>query len=333
MIPAAAAASWVTQDTWTATLSLSTPPGALTVTPGASGTWVTDGYDFNGTGTANRTGFTPLHNVGAFTILVWFTPDTLTGAQMLASQYVDLNNRVEVYQENDDMQFRLGTGSAFIAMTLHNLLTAGRRYLAVMTWNKSVDSGKFTAYVYDLTVANTSTAVSSTGYTGNTTANAALNLGRRIPTALQFSGKIYGLQILARRITQTEAEAARLGFLTGTRWHWTMDEGTGTVFYANTPVWRYQDTWTASAPSSAPYQKTWKTMDSWGASIQVPVVQPDIAVFLPPWVGLLGIILLPVSLCYVPLRRRLTDTVSVNDFGTAALLFFIALALMIGSVI
>lgn len=334
LIPLGLAASWQNQDSWTTTLSNNTVAGALTVTPGASGAWVSGGYDFNGTANANRTAFKPLHNLEAFTILVWFTPDSIAaGDKMLLGQYVDLNNRLEVYQAANDMQFRLGTGAAYISLTLYNLLTVAHQYLAIMTWNKSLNSGKYTAYVYDLSVANTSTGTSATGHATNTTANAVMNLAKRIPSAAAFGGKMWQVQLLERKITQTEAEAARLGFLDTDLWRWDLDEASGIVFLPNAPRYAYQDGWSTSLVATAPYTPGWQGQDYWSEILDTPAPVVDISPFLPPWVSLLGMILLPVSLCYVPLQKRRNDEIRFDDLGMAAILFFLGLALMIGSVV
>lgn len=334
LIPVGLAASWIEQDEWTTTLDLSGVAGTLTITPGAGG-WVDGGYNFDGSATyATRTSFRPLHNVHAFTVIIWLRPDVAPPSStddIMLGQYVDANHRIQLVSSvSNYLSATAGNGSTNVGVTT-GAVSAGGLYCLIVAWNGSLNAGKIDAYL------NNTLTTSANGITGNTSAAADLMLGRLSASGYYFDGKIYQLAIYDRKLSAEESRQAHAGGASSVYdspvWWWRMDEASGIALLPNAGGWFGQDGWSESLIASAPYTPGWQGQDYWAESLPVAAPVVDYSPFLPPWVSLLGMILLPVSLCYVPLKKRLNDEIRFDDLGMAALLFFLGLALMIGSVV
>lgn len=287
LTPLASAASWVDQDDWTVTVA--TPVSTdLTVTPGASGAWVTGGYNFSSS-YATSVGFRPLHDQDAYSLVLWFSPHNISGFHYLVGERDGAGeNNVAIQQQDNDLQFTIGDGTTGRTIMLYNSLVKDRVVMAVWTWDKADDSGKLKSYIYD-TTNGTLGSTTGTGQTVNSVCNIDLRLGYRHDNNYYFAGKMFYLAMYDYKLSAAEvALIAQLGqdVVYGNPEHYyTMNEAAGVTFNdfaAN--IWNHQDYWDGvSAVTNTPSYPAWELQDNYTMYVigyLAPVIPTD------PWAGI-----------------------------------------------
>jgi len=338
LVPLASAASWQNQDVWTGYVS-NDVAGALTITPGASGAWETGGYNFNGTAYATRSGFKPLYNESGLTIVMTLRLNSPTQSFKKAlSQYSDSTNSIEVVTHKNEriyVDFTVGGTNYYTRIDKLTGLNYTVPTTIVWTWA----SGDVPVLYGFQSGVQVSYNASVTGaYTGSTAfANAQLYLGSQTGGSAQTVSTISYLAVYDTNMTTDEIGViGALGpdvVYGSPLYYWTLNEGEGSVFLPGNPAWVHQTFFSLSAVSSAPYVPAWLSQDQWIAYPDVAAPVVDISPFLPPWFSLLGLILVPASMSYPFVKKRMTGDLEFNDVGTAMLMFFLGLAFLIGSVV
>lgn len=321
LIPLSLAASWIEQDEWTATLDLAGADGTLTITPGASGTWVSGGYAFNGTAYATRTNFKPLHNQGAFTVSLWFsTKSVASGVRYLVSQYVGANTQVAVWQSNVNFRLSIGTGSTLASVNFTNLV-AGKVYYAVATWDKSLNGGKLSLWV------NGTYSESSRVMTSNTTADDKLYLGAGDGSFNWADNTIYSLAFYNYKFSESMMNATKTGrdvFFENASYYWTFNEGTSTVANPALPAFMIQDVWAETLPTGEPWVPEWYSQEAWYGFLYLPSVPAEYGPMVNVWLGFMGLVMIPGGAAVFAKSK---------NYKLALLMIACGFALLIGTVV
>lgn len=260
--PLALGASWVDQDEWEITVN-SPSSTNLTITPGASGTWVTGGYDFNATGYATSVGFRPLDDVTAASVIVWLTPDTLTGWQHIVSQYEGATSQVQLVSTNlNKFSFGVSNGTDSTTATFTDAYSVGTTYCVIGVFNGS----------HALIYVDGEQVAAATGISGSSDADADLKIGARTGNPY-WAGKMYYVAFYSYALTEEDAgviTAIGPDIVYGAPSHYyLMNEGSGTTFYDSPAnVWNHQDYWDeGSAVTNTPTYPAWELQDNYTYSI------------------------------------------------------------------
>lgn len=251
----------------------------LTIVPGASGAWVTHGYDFGKTAVMkSASAFQPFYDyINNFTIMAWVTLDTLTGeSATIMSCRQDANMQVRLYVAYTDNkvygQVSDGTETATVASS--NTVTTGKLQFIAFTWDSDVNDGKPVVYL------NSTATVASAGANawGYVRAARNLTLGCLHDKTIRMDGKLWYLSIDYIQLDTTAIQAQFAqgrpedgGYiLTGSSYgslpdyYWTFEEGSGTSTIEGTEILRNIETWTLDV--NAPQ---WYTAEQWTITLDV----------------------------------------------------------------
>lgn len=326
------AASWVFQDEWEGTIVTAAVPTNLDLTPGASGSWVTGGYDFNGTAVATNTSWRPLHGKTAFTVSGWFNFSSLVQYAYVLGQYVDADNRVALYMATaSNITFIVGDGSTTSSVSVG--IDVDKLYFFAMTWDKDLNDGKVTLYLNDTAYT------ASSGLTNAVSCDSDFFMGKG-SGLVGLTGSIYLLVMHYEKLTSDEAmfsfQAGPNSFSgEASHWYW-MDEDTGTVFYDQLDGWHSQDHWEpdiVTGSATPPIQ--WVYQESLNASIfHTSVIEAATVLVLGEvalaFAAAVGLVIMPIStvLLAYKIKNREIDR---NNFFWLVFLFFVGLAFAVGA--
>lgn len=298
--------------------ALAIPINNLDVTHGASGEWVTGGYDFNGTGYAWDSGFKPFHGVGAFTAVYWWIPDSLTGVQFFHAQYAGSYYRQRLYWATNLIVSQIADGSSLLGSNTGAVsVGSGKLQMITQTWDKDDDSGKLSIYI------NTTEYKSSTGLTNVINANDEIAIGSNQGFTENNLGTFLTVYYLDHKLTSAEVTTL---YNEGPDhydppvWHyWDLDTGSGNIFYD------YAGSWIEAQNTTIDLLST-----NWYSAQRV-----DVAVYLEKFQGnilflvsLAGGILIPVSTGLMVKMKR--DEAAADHFMLYLLLFLLGWGMFLG---
>jgi hypothetical protein len=224
-----------------------------------------------------KSGFKPIDGLSAFTIITYFKPATATGSHSLVSELKvgpDWNSRLELYCEGADLQGRLGSGAAYISVTLTGHITTGHFYLGGIAWDKTVNSGKMDVFLYDFNTTKWYTGTSASGVTGTASADGDFCIGDRfVGGTMKFQGRIYFTAInnaklnngsITNRVALFDSIAKDYIGGSSAYYYWTLNEGTGTTANDWATGWWITEEWTLDANTLGPL---WYGVENWTLDI------------------------------------------------------------------
>lgn len=326
LVPFALAASWNSQDTWTGSI-YSPEVTDLTITPGASGAWVTGGYNFHGTADAQTAGFYALDDLTAFTCVIWINTNDIGSAayQRFLYQYYDGSNEFDLIQHQDDVGFILEIGATHIEIYVNSLLVVGEYTQLVCAWNSSSNSGKLDLYV------NATLGTSASGVTGTTDLPSVFRVGAASYNGIVYSLAIYDFKFTADQVADNLLYGPDYRYPNATHFY-NMNEGTGTTFNDFGNGWIHQDTFAASINQGT---YTWTYQETFNTSMPAveepaPVDYAGTLAIANAFVGFLGIPIMIGSCGFLGWNIR-EKTLDKDRFLFSIIAFCIGLFLLIGA--
>ena len=295
----------------------------LVVTAGASGQWVTGGYDFQGTAYAYRSGFKPFHTLTKFTVIIWTTYDSLSTVQFFLSERAGSNAQVRLYVDTTNhlkgqwgdgatvQTYGIGTGTG---------IGVGKLQMLTMAWNKDVNLGKLDLWV------NGTKYTSSLGITNAISANVDCIFGASEVLANNYLGTIYAIRLFTSKLSDgkiAEYYAAGENYVDFPVWHYyNLNTGSGTTFYDYTPSW--QEAQEIGADFRTP---SWETAQQ----IEIPFFVEAFTGFINFFLVLGGLCLLPTSTFYLVYGGR--SALTEKKLYAFAFLLIMGLSLFIGGIL
>ncbi len=327
--------SWKTQDTWSASLK----PGAYSLTLHGDVEWLIESgirvVEFDGSTTqANTTGFWPFSNVTAFSfcarVMIYDTPGALT--RMIAGQYASATNgwAVGAQEGTRRLRLRMADGEDYY-INLGDVLYIGILHSIAVTWNASVDGGKPRLYV------DGSETIGNNGMTTPLVADAEFMLGmitNVVGSGYHWYGCIGDVVLYDRMLSAEEVwQYTRRAIPTGHLVYYPFSEGSGTTLHPSAFGWRHQDYLETAVYGGSIESVGWKTIQRVMATFTVPEVpEPDLSAVVPFWASFAGLVMLPFTACYLPLKKRLGHDLDLDDVAVTVFMFMAALALILGGV-
>lgn len=313
----------------------------LTLVPGASGAWVTGGYNFAGTAYASKTGFKPLHNQEAITIDCWFkVVSVAAGVRYIVSQYVASNTQIAIWQSNVNLRFSIGDGATLATVNFTNG-QAGMVYHLIGTWDKDLNGGRLELFV------NGSRSQSSRTVTVNSNADDTMFLGQGDGTFNKADNILYSVGIYFEKWGYAESNkthACRDAMLSTVDYYFTLNSGSGTTFYDWDDAWYYTEAWDLDAVTAS---LMWYTVENWTLDVyglvqtwhtaQTMILEVWTHSILPgvqdSWFYIMILAALGAIVCFALIAKMIAE--GDYDVGVMGLLFLLGLfaLLMVAGVI